>query len=216
MFFELQFPSKSPFLPNCSINLYRVTLDEALTKRLAEIVLAEEQTILSSTQSRSSEDDNWLTQRLWQYNFLDFDYYEVRQFKEWLKQNYISYMNQVGLSVGKTYIQCWANKIINDGRNIVPHNHTDAHANAPCQYSYLSGNICLQAIDTKTHYANPFDIRMFIGVENKQGEMIFFPSYVMHWTDKNQSEIPRLSLAFDIITEEVYNMIDNRNYREFT
>jgi hypothetical protein len=192
-------------------------LDRKITKRLAEIVLAEENNILNNTSPKNPNDPKWLTQRLWEYNFLDFDYVEVSFFKDWVKEQYLDYARQVGLPVGKTYIQCWANKIINDGRNIVPHNHTDAHADAPPQYSYLSGNICLQAVDTKTYYASPFDMRMRIGVDNNQGELVLFPSYVMHWTDKNQSEIPRLSLEFDIITEEVYNMIDNKkNYREFT
>ena len=217
MFFQLQFPSKSPLLPDCSINLYRVKLDKKITKKLAEIILLEEPNILANTKPQNLNDPEWLTQRLWEYNFFDFNYVEVSYLRDWLKEQYVDYMRQTGLPIGKTYIQCWANKIINNGRNIVPHNHCDAHANAPCQYSYLSGNICIQAVDTKTYYASPFDMRMRIGIENQEGEMVFFPSYVMHWTDKNTSETPRLSLAFDIITEEVYNMIDNKsNYREFT
>jgi ectoine hydroxylase-related dioxygenase (phytanoyl-CoA dioxygenase family) len=50
-------------------------------------------------------------------------------------------------------------------------------------------------------------------IDNIPGEMILFPSYIVHWTDQNTSKTPRISIAFDIITEEVYNMIDNHNFR---
>jgi hypothetical protein len=38
----------------------------------------------------------------------------------------------------------------------------------------------------------------------------------MHWTDPNESDIPRITISFDIITKEFYNLIDGRNYRRLT
>lgn len=216
MFLTLDYPTSSPFLPSLQVNLFKKELSPTLTKRLGEIILLEEQNILNipAVQNPNPEWKDWLTQRLYYYNFLNFDYPEVKELKSIISDTYSEYMKAVGLVPPKTYIQCWANVIRNDGKNITPHTHINAHCNAPDDHSYLSGNICIQAEDTRTYYANPFVKEMFIGIQNNAGEMVLFPSYMLHWTDKNLSEKPRLSLAFDLITEEVYNIVDGKNFIE--
>ena len=42
----------------------------------------------------------------------------------------------------------------------------------------------------------------------------FLPEFIMHSTDPCVTDIPRITIAFDLITEKVYNMIDNKNFRE--
>ena len=66
-----------------------------------------------------------------------------------------------------------------------------------------------------TYYKNPFNDSK-VGIYNIVGELILFPSHIIHWTDNNNDPEPRISIAFDIITDKVYNMIDNKNFRELT
>lgn len=214
--FEIVFDSKSVFVPEIRIPMYSKDLTfPAYT--LADVVFAEEKNILSKKTS-SQEDENWLTSRLWYYNFLDFEYKAVAELRNFIKQSYIEYMNILGHDVGVTYIQCWANILRNDGRPIVPHHHADGHAKScPDQrYSHLSGNICVETAHTSTYFRNPFLDKDCIGIKNRNGEMIFFPSYVVHWTDPNPIDQPRVTVSFDIITEEFYNIIDGSNYRRLT
>lgn len=219
MRFDLRFESKSVFTPTIHIPFRSQQFD---ISGLSDVIMSEENNILSSTKIQEGEiDTTWITGRLWQYNLLDLDYPEIKNLYSFIKSNYIDYMNELGLDQGETYIQCWVNIIRNNGRFIYPHNHADGHSgnktvdNAQV-YSYLSGNLCVQTNNTCTYFRSPFLNKQIIALPNKDGEMIFFPSYVMHWTDPNESDIPRITISFDIITKEFYNLIDGRNYRRLT
>ena len=215
---KLEFPSNSFFVPAHTITCFLSKLDLDLSKRLAEIVTKEEYNILIKTVKPDFiEDSSWLTGRLWSYNFLDFDYSEIKEFKNFIKEEYLKFSKELGHTIpNKTYIHCWANVLRKGGRPIAVHHHADGHVDAPQSYSYLSGNVSLQADNTKTYYENPFTDE-FQGIINTPGDLILFPSNIRHWTDKNESDNLRISLAFDIITEEVYNMSTtyNKHYREF-
>ena len=190
MFFQLQFPSKSPFLPECAINLYRVTLDEKITKKLVEIVLKEEPNILRNVPPANPNDPDWMTGRLWNYNFLDLDYDAVGELKSFIRKEYENYMQQLGLPTQEVYIQCWVNILRNNGRTIVPHHHADGHSatpNAPQEYSYLSGNLCVQTHDTNTWFRNPFLDKHCVAIPNVDTEMILFPSKLLLSYILNQS-----------------------------
>ena len=214
MNFDLNFQSKSKYLPSISIRLGKYQLDQQITRKLGNIVLTEEPNIIKNVRSTDDYDDpTWLTGKLWSYNFLDFQYEEVKQFQQFIKRSYEEYSRSCGYEPEKVYIQCWANVIRNNGRNITAHNHASAHSNAPHEYSYVSGNICIQADNTNTYYENPFLKNNAAAIHNVAGDMFIFPSHIIHWTDTNQSEHPRISIAFDLITQEVYDMIDNHNYR---
>lgn len=214
MIFSVGFESKSPFLPAFTTQFYVSSIDKVLANRLKEIVLIEEPNILSMTTADTTDPEwaNWLTGRLWQYNFLNFNYPEVAQLKTWFKQQYLEFTKEVGVPSEKVYIQCWANLVRNDGKSISPHHHADAHGSAPLEYSYLSGNITIQAENTHTYFRNPLLDKQFVKLRNFNGELIMFPSYIVHWADPNLSDDPRLTIAFDLITEPVYNMLENSNY----
>jgi hypothetical protein len=115
----------------------------------------------------------------------------------------------------KIYVQCWANILYNDGRVIDEHNHADAHCNAPFEYCYISGNLSVQTENTNTYFCHPILPRKYrIPVKNINSELILFPSFLIHATDGCITEKPRITISFDIITQEVYNMVDNKNFRE--
>ena len=212
----LNFDSKSDFLPTYSVAIHLSQFRKEIASRLANIVLKEEYNILTSTKKPEHDPDTtWLTGRLWEYNFLDFDYPEIAEFKEFIKEQFLDFLNKTNHAIPKNvYTQCWANILRKNGRRITAHHHCEAHTGAPQEYSYVSGNVCVQSKDTKTYYKNPFN-ETRIGIDNVDGELVLFPSYVIHQTDANNNDSPRISIAFDIITDEVYNMIDNnKNFRK--
>jgi hypothetical protein len=213
----LRYESKSPLLPYFEVLLHKSQLDEETTKSLANIVITEEKNILEKTSKFLNDNDTWLTGRLWNYNFLDFDYEAIYKLKKFIIEQYDFYAKELQFynSNQKIYVQCWANLVKNNGKKITPHDHSNAHSTAPLEYSYLSGNLCVQVEGTSTYYGHPiFKEKIYAELPNKNGELILFPSYLWHWADGTKSEIPRITISFDIITEEVYNMIDNKNYRQ--
>ena len=188
------------------------------------MVLAEEQHILDTAKmfppleqhTNPEYAKDWLTNRLYDYNLIDYcdKYDSMDKFRVWIKEQVELYFQSLGLPKDKLYIQCWANVIRNDGRRIIKHHHADDTQRGPQEYSYLSGNICIQADNTNTYYQHPFLDKRAMPIKNIPSELILFPSYMVHWTDTNQAETPRISIAFDLITQEVYDMIsDNSNYR---
>lgn len=214
---NLDFESKSAFLPPFSIPLNVTKFDKF--KEIENLVLEKEQEILDKHKPYPETDSkDWLTNRLYEYNLLDYaeEYPVLLEFKKFIYESYVEYCNSVGAQVETVYANCWANVIRNNGRTISAHTHSDAHIDAPLEYSYVSGNMCITAIDTKTHYANPFLPKRSYSVRNIPGELILFPSCVLHWVDQNLSDTPRISVAFDIVTEEVYNLPNSlkNNFRK--
>lgn len=209
---QLCFPSKSPLLPEFNINLFNTTIEESIRKQLIDIVLAEELNILAIP-TKLDSDSNWLTVRLFDYNFLDFEYECIKDFNNFIYTNYKQYMSDIGVDTNNpVYITCWANIMRNGGRTITPHHHGNLHGMAPYQYSYVSGNICIDTQETSTFFAHPLFASAYKEIPNKEipnknGEMIMFPSFITHWASENKNERPRITIAFDIITQEVYNML---------
>jgi hypothetical protein len=217
MLFQVAWQSKSFFTPSISINMYNASIPIELNAAIKDIVLKEEPNILKNIPPANPQDPDWMTGRLWNYNFLDLDYEEIRNLKSWIAEQYVIYRESIGAPKQKVYIQCWVNILRNNGRRIVPHHHADGHSstvNAPQEYSYLSGNLCIQTRNTSTWFQSPFLNQHVTPIPNIDGEMILFPSWMVHWTDTNQSDEPRITISFDIITEDFYKLIDGVNYRE--
>ena len=93
------------------------------------------------------------------------------------------------------YGQCWAN-VMREGEQIQPHWHSSF------EHSFLGGHVSIQTNFTHTYYENPFnknDIKSFL---NLDGNLTVFPNYLVHWTDQVTSSEPRITLAFDLLTED--------------
>jgi hypothetical protein len=41
-----------------------------------------------------------------------------------------------------------------------------------------------------------------INIENKEGEMTLFPSYIFHYTTPHYSFSPRITIAFDMLIQD--------------
>lgn len=225
MIFTVTYDSKSLFVPSIDIQFYAAKMDQQHIVPLANLVKEKEDYILNelTIPNKRQEDPLWLTGRLYQYNFLKFEHDSVRYLNEFIRTEYIKYMEEIGNPPGITYIQCWANIMRPGGRKISTHNHsagnrpwldpelrTEENLRKETErqgYSYLSGNISIQTNETSTFFQNPFLNREFYGIKNFNGEMILFPSHMNHTTDKQSIDSERITISFDIITQKLYDLI---------
>ena len=74
----------------------------------------------------------------------------------------------------------------------------DVHAHGGTPDSYLSGNMHFDDYQTKTFYRSSFDPESKIGLPNKKGGCVIFPSYTQHYTEEHSESKPRVSVAFDL------------------
>ena len=90
-----------------------------------------------------------------------------------------------------SYIRLWANTF-RKGEGISKHNHGDVS---------ITGNLYLGGPeDDYTYYVNKGPIC------NKVGTIIYHDATLDHWVDPNQTDTPRVSMAFDTI-----NFIPNKD-----
>tara|TARA_X000000950_G_C13546405_1_gene509700 strand:+ start:86 stop:649 length:564 start_codon:yes stop_codon:yes gene_type:complete len=83
-----------------------------------------------------------------------------------------------------SYVRLWAN-IFRKGEGITEHNHGDVS---------LTGNLYLGGPEgSATHYVGRGPVR------NKIGTIIIHDGQLDHWVELNNSDTPRVSMAFDII-----------------
>ena len=132
-----------------------------------------------------------ITSRFSKYNLLNFS--EMFFLKELIKQKYIQLIDTLGINLdGPFYIQCWFN-IIRKGEQIKKHRHTDMKNSN----NFISGNICVNIENSCTFYNPPF-LDDVIKVKNKDNQIVFFPSWLDHYTDEVKSDYERITIGFDI------------------
>lgn len=213
----LEFNSSSVMLPPIQVPLHISQYDIELTKRIGDLILASEESILaipvpeinakaSWGSNYTTRPDNWITARLPYYNFLDSKEHDILSFKNFIYESYVAYQKGMQNPTFNVYVHGWVN-IIRNNEQITAHNHANAHVAASEDHSYISGNFCVRADNTSTNYRSPYLHNTWKSVPNVAGDLVLFPSFVFHNTSVNQATEPRLSLAFDIITEEVYHTL---------
>ena len=89
---------------------------------------------------------------------------------------------------GKCIVQCWAN-IFRESECIQPHCHGEGFISANI---FLSGDCA-----TGTCYDD-------IGfLKNEKGSLVYFDSKLIHYTQKNKTNIPRITLGMDIYVNPI-------------
>lgn len=212
----LNFQSFSDMVPEFELPVDIENIGEELTRSLEKIVFNESEFIQAeypaflNSAGKNPDIENgvedWITNRAFEYNLLKFSdkYPELNELKSKIYLQWRNYVQSVGGKETTPYIQMWINILKPNGRYFTKHHHAHpARVGNPLK-AYISGHICVKAVDTKTYYYNPFMDEMKIGIPNNTGECTLFPSWVVHSTDQNLSNEPRITLAFDIITEEMY------------
>ena len=129
------------------------------------------------------------------FNLLSWSHPEVTKLRNNILKKIIEYNNQWKVETpSELWIQCWYN-VLSFNQKMEPHHHSSA---SDC---YLSGHYNVQVGNTSTCYMSPVNVLNdpeVIDLENKDGEMSLFPSYIFHYTTPHYSFKPRITIAFDI------------------
>lgn len=216
MFIPVEFKSNSEMLPKFQLPMVVSDIKIELVKEIENIVDVEERNILDMYPPFLHKETNinpeaetgledWVTNRAFEYNFLKMvDKYPIlNDLKTSIREAYDEYSHNMNLSPVAPYIQMWFNVLRKDGRFFTKHHHAHPARIGDPLNAYISGHVCIRAENTSTYYYNPFIQDDGIGMKNKPGNITLFPSWVLHSTDQNKSEQTRITLAFDILPEQV-------------
>ena len=134
-------------------------------------------------------------------NLFSWNTSETNSLKRHVKSQVKKYNAELGnLTPEQLWVRCWVN-ILRFGQKIKPHLHS---VDPSC---YLSAHFTVQATGTSTCYINPisdvFNDPSLLVDKNKEGMLTIFPSYISHYTTRHYSLKPRITLAMDIVTENL-------------
>tara|TARA_B100000073_G_C23607197_1_gene522955 strand:- start:57 stop:650 length:594 start_codon:yes stop_codon:yes gene_type:complete len=142
------------------------------------------------TDGKTGLGTNSLTSRFYHFNVLSW--FGTRKLKKYIKKGYEQYNNVKNAPI---YVQCWAN-VMRKGDMIKAHTHASLGLSP---LHSLSGHLCVKVDgSTNTYYKGT-------PIQNKNGQMILFPSTISHWTDRYMGDDERITIAFDIISKELFD-----------
>ena len=197
-FYRFEPERKTPFAPKFEIVLLEDIVD-ANFDNLRDAILTKEQKIISDNEYES----DWgtglgkqsMTSRSSSYNLLFWE--EASELKRIIKKYHDGIMERMSLEKVNVYCQCWAN-VMRSGEKIKLHRHSHD------EWTYLSGHVCIQTRDTSTYYVHPYSKEPF-GSRNEKNKITIFPSWMEHYTDRYRGDSPRITVAFDLYTEEAFH-----------
>jgi len=174
--------------------------DLAAIQELKQLILAQEPLLIREFQTRQHHHGGTglsATTLTAQYRFYNLFYrYAQEPAVQGLRTEIARCHRQMLAALGLEHIDCvimgWAN-VLRQDQQIRAHNH------GAKEYSYLSGNLCLDDYATETVYANPWDPAVKYPQPSRQGSMTLFPSAVTHWVTDCQHLEPRVTVAWDIL-----------------
>jgi hypothetical protein len=192
-------PPNNFFAPSWCFYFYEDTIPLELVDKLKNLVLQEEENIINKYPNIEHDGgtglgNNSLTARFSETNLLTWNYNECKELFDIISKSYTNFLNEVKIDQ-PAYISAWAN-VVRQGQQIHPHWHS-------CfPDSYLGGHLVISAERTSTMYQNPYNPNEHWEFKNIPGNLTFFPNHLIHWTTVNQVPSPRITIAFDILTEE--------------
>ncbi len=184
-----------------------------LIKDLTSYILELEETIISkehlvSSVPKASSDPYQHTQQWKQHNLFEdipglggenLDRFPANsatdELLKLLRVHYLTFLAELGYPREKVYVHGWAN-VLRKGQWI------SKHAHITNENSYLAATYYLTTNDTKLYLENMNDTDTAYGVDTQLGKLIFFPSWMAHWSDPCEKEELRISIALDIVTED--------------
>lgn len=183
-----------------------------LINRLTKYILELEENIISkeelvSSVPKAKEDPYQHTQQWKQHNLFDdvpgmggehlirFPHNPATdELLELVRIHYLTHLMELGYPREKVYVHGWAN-VLRKGEWISKHAHISS------QNSYLAATYYLTTNDTKLHFENITNAYDVFGTETERGKLVFFPSWLPHWSDECKDDGLRISIAIDIVTE---------------
>ena len=206
----IRFVSESPETAFAPVWDYSIAIKSTNinTEDLAKIILEKEKEII---ENYSGDDDgntglgaDSLTARFKHFNVLKWQEVDIAQLHQEIRIFHDEYFAQViGSEPPPLKVRCWAN-VMRKGQQIQKHTHS-THP-----HSYLGGHFCVTAENTSTSYMHPYTQEDY-DVENRPGEITLFPNYLTHHTSVHKSDIPRITIAFDLVTYKNLVHVDDDN-----
>jgi len=190
-------PATTEFAPIYDYKIYENYLGNFLDiEFIAKTILSKEKEIIEKypyhNDGNTGLGENSLTSRYRYFNLLEWE--ETSFLKDVIKNCHSDFIVNLGFKDRPIYAQCWAN-VLRKGQEIKKHRHgIDG-------YSYLGGHICVAAENTCTHYVTP-DTGDIYSSTNIPGKITLFPSHIEHYTDQVKSDSERITIAFDLYTEQ--------------
>ena len=198
--FKNDFPL-TPFCLNYNYFILENNIEDGINiDEMSKLMVDRESELLKENNNEIKNNKNVISDR---YRFFNKKLYDVKCIKDFItiiKDNIVEYSDKVFEPLPeKLWIKMWCN-ILRKGQNINIHQHRID------KKSYLSGNLCLHADDTKTHFLNSqtyfYRKNTMYSSENKKGNLTIFPSILPHYTDMVTNDKPRITIAFDIMIED--------------
>ena len=172
--------------------------------KLSELLLQKEPEIIKKypptgfngvfTDGNTGLGEDSTTSRFYHYNVLNWKGTDT--LKHYIKRGYEEY---TGLKNTIIYVKCWFN-VMRKGDQIKPHRHAPTNFKESC---YLCGHFNAQVDNTTSTFYQLDDC--IEEIKNINGNIIFFPSYVAHWTNLYNGNSQRITCAFDIKSVEFFN-----------
>ena len=197
-------PKNNFFAPEWNYYLFESKIDKINFKDLSNFFLNKEQEILTLpytvkhnkiTDGYTGLGKNSTTIRFNRYNVFNWKNENISLLKEIIINFHNKIINYFKLPpVNELYIQSWIN-IMRKGERIQPH----IHGVRPD--TYLGGHVCIQCDDTSTNYINPInqinDPEIYSS-KNEIGKITLFQNNIPHFTDIQNQDNERITLAFDL------------------
>ena len=112
-----------------------------------------------------------------------------------VRSHYLVHLANLKYPRIKAYIHAWANVL-------GPKEWISKHTHITGAESYLASTYYLTTNDTCLYLGHPIDNTNDIKIETVSGKLIFFPSWIPHWSDVCENNKKRISIALDIVTED--------------
>lgn len=185
----------SPMAPNFSFKMAEDIIHVDLNK-FKSFFLNKEKELLNEydacNDGGTGLGDNSITSRYANYNLLNLP--EMFFLKKIIEDKHRIFLKELNIKIKEPYyILCWFN-VLRKGESIKKHYHSKVEEG----YCFLSGHICINTKNTFTYYEPPFFNRS-IEIKNKNNQIIFFPSWLDHYTSTVNEDYERITVAFDII-----------------
>jgi len=193
-------PRNNHFAPEWSYFLCEKIINDIDCKKLSAFLLAKEKEILKIKPKIMSDGctglgDNTVSGKFSEYNVLKFNNKEINKLKHKIIETHNQFIKALNIPMPNSlYAQCWYN-ILRKGQEI------KAHAHGFDPDTYLGGHFCVQIKDTSTYYMNSINHLNHPEIfksENKIGKLTLFQNFIPHYTDKNNSNLKRITIAFDL------------------
>jgi len=143
-----------------------------------------------------------LTSRSPFYNLFAIENACIQEIKKSVYEKYIRYLEIINVPRRKVWIQSWAN-VMRYGEAISEHIHS-SHEN-----TWLGGHVAISCDGTSTFYRAPVRLTedQIYESKNVPGKLTLFPDCIPHWTNEHSGNSERISIAFDIITNDRYKQL---------